>query len=105
MFGTKLGIGTGIVAAILVVVIAVPAGAQRSFGQGERKAPATARTTPPAWLTAMQVRSEALNSRYGLGTSTLRPASATTAAWLVALSVRSDALNRKYGLGEYAVSK
>lgn len=105
MFGRKIGIGAGIVAAILVVAIAVPAFAQRSAGPAHPKAAAAARTTPPAWLTGLHARSEGLNRRYGLGTSTLRLVSTATPAWLAALSARSDALNRKYGLGEYAVTK
>ncbi len=39
MFGKKLGIGTGIVAALLVVAIAVPASAQRSPEPPRQKAP------------------------------------------------------------------
>ncbi len=58
MFGRKLGIGTGIVAAILVVAIAVPAGAQRPAGPAHAEGPAVVRTTPPAWLVGLQARSE-----------------------------------------------
>jgi hypothetical protein len=53
--------------------------------------------SPEPWRKALQVRSEALNAKYGLGT-----AAQTEPGWLRALSVRSEALNAKYGLGEYA---
>ena len=50
MFGRKLGIGTGIVAAILAVAIAVPAGAQRPAGPGHAKLrPWYARRHPRGW--------------------------------------------------------
>ena len=104
MFGKKIGIGTVIVAAVMAVAIAVPAGAQHSAAQSRRKRVAV-RATPPAWLTGLHARSEALNSKYGLGAATLLSASTTRAAWLVGLSARSDALNRKYKLGAYAVPK
>ena len=108
MFGKKLGLGTGLVAALLVVAIEVPASAQRSLEPARQSAPKVRVAThanPPAWRTGLLVRSEALNRKYGLGTYGLRKASTSAPAWLVALAVRSDALNRKYGLGEYAVPK
>jgi hypothetical protein len=105
MFGMKIGIGTGVVAVVLAVAIAVPAGAQHSAGPVHAKTRVAVRAMPPAWLTGLRVRSEALNRRYGLGAATLRPAGTTRAAWLVGLSARSDALNRKYKLGAYAVPK
>jgi hypothetical protein len=105
MFGKKLGIAAAIVAAILVVATAAPAGAHRSAIPGHPKAPAAVRTTPPAWLMGLRVRSEGLNRRYGLGAGALRPTGTTKPAWLVELIARSDALNRRYKLGEYAVPK
>lgn len=124
MFGKKLGIGTGILAALSVVATAIPAGAagsaahpawqralnargdavNREYGLGRYTRPA-ASTTTPDWLRALTVRSEALNVRYGLGSDARRPASTSTPGWLKALTARSEALNRLYGLGEYAASK
>ena len=87
MFGKKLGIGTGIAAALLVVALAVPAGAQRSRAARECSGAAIS-ADPPAWLTGMRVRSEALNRKYGLGTLHAEARRAYDhAAWLVALSV------------------
>jgi hypothetical protein len=47
---------------------------------------------PPAWKRALELRSQALDRRYGLGTG-------THAAWYAALMQRSEALDRRYHLG------
>jgi hypothetical protein len=52
-------------------------------------------TSPtPTWLTALQLRSEALDRQYGLGKENATP------TWLKALQLRSEALDRQYGLGK-----
>jgi hypothetical protein len=47
---------------------------------------------------ALTLRSQALNDKYGLGTSSAKPAGMTWPEYR-ALMLRSKALNEKYGLG------
>jgi hypothetical protein len=57
----------------------------------------------PAWLQALEARSEALNKEYGLGDYAQRHAlGAPGPGWKEALMARSDAMNRRYGLGNYS---
>jgi hypothetical protein len=49
--------------------------------------------------TALMLRSEALNERYGIGPQTEAPQGMTAAANR-AMMLRGEALNQKYGLGE-----
>jgi hypothetical protein len=57
----------------------------------------------PAWQVGLELRSEALNRRYGLGQYALSlSSSGADTAWERGLFLRSDALNRMYGLGAYA---
>lgn len=59
--------------------------------------------TAPAWLEALEARSEALNKEYGLGDyAEPRVLGTTGPGWKKALMARSDAMNRRYGLGDYA---
>jgi hypothetical protein len=59
-------------------------------------------STPPsmskAEQTALRLRSEALNERYGLGSQRAEPQGMSAAAYR-ALRLRSEALNERYGLG------
>jgi hypothetical protein len=59
-------------------------------------------STPPSTSaeeqTALRLRSEALNERYGLGPQSAVPQGMTEAA-SQALTLRSEALNERYGLG------
>ena len=80
----------------ILVVAAIAAASGAAFGSAGNEQP---------WQTALRVRSEALNERYGLGEHARTPASASTPGWLRALQVRSDALNRKYELGRYAANR
>lgn len=57
----------------------------------------------PAWLEALNARSEGLNAKYGLGDQpTRRALGAPGPGWLAAIQARSEAMNRYYRLGEYA---
>jgi hypothetical protein len=105
MLGSRLGIRTALVAMLMIVAIAVPAGAAGSApstGSHGRTHIGSGHPGSPAWLAALAVRSEALNARYGLGAQTIRPAGLGATGWLAGLMARSDALNRLYGLGKYA---
>jgi hypothetical protein len=81
--GTRFGIGTGLILAVL----AVPLGM------------ATAGTDQPGWRKALHARSEALNREYGLGNPALRTLSLASPDWQQGLRARSEGLNLKYGLG------
>jgi hypothetical protein len=101
MLGKGITIGTGIAIAVTGIAIAAPGGAAHPLDHHDRTRPA--RTTMPAWQVGLELRSEALNRRYGLGQFALSSSSAgAEATWKRALFLRSDALNRKYGLGAYA---
>ena len=81
MKGLKAG-----VAVLVVTAIAITAGA------------ASGQTGPePAWKTALDARSQALNQKHGLART-----SQGSPAWMRALVLRSEALNRQYTLGAYA---
>jgi hypothetical protein len=102
MLGKRIAIGTGIATALAGVAIAVPGGGAQSLDRGHDAA-RPARATTPAWQVGLELRSEGLNRRYGLGQYALAPSSAVAVpVWQNALLVRSDALNRKFGLGAYA---
>ena len=53
---------------------------------------------------AIQLRSEALNQKYHLGSYRNTSPSGDSAQAVRAIMLRSDALNRKYHLGRYAVA-
>ena len=101
MSGKRIVLVTAIAAAAVAGAVGAPAGAAppapRS-GPHQSSIPA-----PPAWLSAMTLRSDELNRRYGLGKYGLRTAGKAAApSWLMELRLRSDALNRAYRLGKYA---
>jgi hypothetical protein len=81
--GTRFGIGTGIILAVLVIPLGM----------------AAAGTDQPGWRKALNARSEALNRAYGLGNPALRTLSLTSPDWQQGLRARSEGLNRAYGLG------
>jgi hypothetical protein len=64
--------------------------------------PAAKADTTPDWLKALVARSEALNRKYGLGSSARQQTQAGAPDWKKALDARSDALDKKYKLGKYA---
>jgi hypothetical protein len=71
-------------------------------------ASAQAATSKPASMSkaeyrALMIRSQALNDKYGLGTSA-RPAAMTKAEYR-ALMIRSQAMNDMYGLGRSHVAR
>ena len=80
--GTRFGIGTGIILAILVIPLGM----------------AAAGTDQPGWRKALNARSEALNRAYGLGGNTIRTLSVAIPGWQQGLRARSEGLNLKYGL-------
>jgi hypothetical protein len=116
--GTRFGIGTGIILAVLVIPLGIAAAGTDQ--PGWRKAlnarsealnlkyglgGTTIRTlsvASPEWQQGLRARSEGLNRAYGLGNPTLRALRLTSPEWQQGLKVRSDALNRAYGLGTYA---
>jgi hypothetical protein len=85
--GTRFGIGTGLVLAVLVVPLGM----------------AAAGTDQPGWRKALNARSEALNREYGLGNPALRALSVASPAWQQGLRARSEALNLQYGLGGHTI--
>ena len=86
MFSKRVAIGVGTALAILSVTVGVALGAARSPGE-------------PAWKTALETRSQALDRTYGLGEQARTLAGTATPGWLIALTLRSELLDRKYGLG------
>jgi hypothetical protein len=69
----------------------------------------------PQWMTALRIRSEALNKQYGLGEfapttnvtkyrDSFERGAAVLRPWERAEMLRSQGLNKQYGLGEFATS-
>ena len=83
----------GRIAAVLATVSALTALAGVAQA-GVSKPPSMSK----AEQTALRLRSEALNERYGLGPQRAVPQGMTAAAYR-ALRLRSEALNERYGLG------
>jgi hypothetical protein len=80
-----------------VATVAVAIGAPSALAKGQPLVPES-----PA-MKALQIRSIALNEKYGLGD--FAPiVSNGSAARQRAIQLRSEALNKKYGLGEFARS-
>jgi hypothetical protein len=101
MLGKGIAIGTGIATAAAAIAIAAPGGTATLDHHSAGTHAASAAI--PAWQVGLELRSEALNRRYGLGQFTLSASSADTKlAWQRALFLHSDALNRMYRLGAYA---
>jgi hypothetical protein len=116
--GTRFGIGTGIILAVLVIPLGMAAAGtdqpgwrkalnarsealNRAYGLGN-PALRTLSLTSPDWQKGLTARSEGLNLKYGLGGNTIRTLSVASPGWQQGLRARSDALNRAYGLGTYA---
>ena len=83
----------GRIAAVLATVSALTA----LVGVAQAGA-STPPSTSEAAQTALRLRSEALNERYGIGSQSVAPQGMTAAAHR-ALRLRSEALNERYGLG------
>jgi hypothetical protein len=116
--GTRFGIGTGIILAVLVIPLGTAAagtgqpgwqkglnarseGLNRAYGLGGNTI-GTLSVAIPGWQQGLKVRSEGLNRAYGLGGNTIGTLSVTIPGWQQGLKVRSDARDRAYGLGTYA---
>jgi hypothetical protein len=116
--GTRFGIGTGIILAVLVIPLGMAAAGtdqpgwrkalnarsealNRAYGLGN-PALRTLSLTSPDWQQGLTARSEGLNLKYGLGGNTIGTLSVAIPGWQQGLRARSDALNRAYGLGTYA---
>ena len=89
---TKSRVAALIVAFVLTGALAAGAAASGTRGQG----------ADAAAMRALHLRSEALNTTYGLGDATVVDPSSVAAA-VAALTARSEALNAQYHLGPYAI--
>ena len=102
MSGKRIVLGTVTVTAALAGAIGAPANAAPASKPSAPHAGVhlSGSAAPPAWLSALTLRSDALNRRYGLGKYGLHPAGTVVEpAWLMELRLRSAALNRAYRLG------
>ena len=78
------------VAILVATAVAITVGAGFRTASGE-----------PPWERALNIRSEALNEKYGLG-EVRRTAGTGQPSWLRALMIRSEALNEMHGLGRHS---
>ena len=84
-----------------VALIAAAVTAGPAWTATRHQAGAALTTGSPAWLDALNARSEALNDQHGLGSGTKRGVLGTPGpGWREALVARSDVMNRRYGLGD-----
>jgi hypothetical protein len=106
--GKRIGIfiGLAVIAAAVGLAMTAAGTGQNPTTSGGRGAALDRRSlgSPgPGWRTALEIRSDALNQKYGLGRYAVRKAAATATTtqpeWLRALEERSAALDQKYGLG------